>query len=104
MGVAKKPDAHKTVGGYIVSAGTGFLTGFGFGVAGSTASNTLKSTLNMSPIGRSLLANHTIGGMEGAANQVIRPDGASLESIVPAAGLGFLQGADGPTVGPRRAG
>lgn len=80
------------------------MTGFGFGVAGGKASNALKSNLDINTTGMTLVTNHVIGGIEGAVNQVIRPGGdLSIQNVGASAGLGFFNGADGPTVGLRRA-
>ena len=59
-------------------------------MAGSKVSNALKSNLDLNLTGLTLVADHVIGGIEGAANQVIRPGGDwSLTNVVASAGLGF---------------
>ena len=45
-----------------------------------------------------LVTNHVIGDFEGAVNQMIRPGGDwSIQNVRASAGLGFFNGADGPT-------
>ncbi|MGW9404050.1 DUF6531 domain-containing protein [Arthrobacter sp. NPDC055585] len=120
-------DGEKTVAGYVGSAATGFGTGFGFGVAGSSISNAVTSGLKITPVypagagahamapnvarwttGVDLVTNHFAGGVEGAVNELIRPggrqgDNGGRDAVSTSFWLGFLNGADGPTVGVHRA-
>ncbi|MBD7993836.1 type IV secretion protein Rhs [Arthrobacter sp. Sa2CUA1] len=113
---------EKNVMGYLGNAATGFGTSAGFGILGSKVTAAAASRLPITPVYPEGLSSHAvapnvarwttgvtegldrvIGAVGGTANQAVRPGGSSFEDYVVAGTLGFINGADGPTVGVHRA-
>jgi RHS repeat-associated protein len=114
-------DGPKTVAGYAGSAVTGFATGTVLSGASTKVSSGIKDAFGVTPRipdawPRHLAApnvtrfnnavtgitDHTLGGVQGAANELIRPGGnGSAGDFTNAILGGFASGAGGPTTGLR---